>query len=128
MPVPQLLALVVACAASGVVTGADETPAPPPPPDYVRLSAEIRGTLQLEKDTARVRVFLGGSCLVVFYDTWELDFGKNEELKAAAAKLNGKTVLVSGTFSNRPFIGFGGKTPDARQVVAVKSLSLAPAK
>ncbi|MBM3981488.1 MAG: hypothetical protein FJ304_14625 [Planctomycetes bacterium] len=126
MPLPQLLALVVLCAASGVVTGADEKPAPPP--DYVRLSAEIRGTLHMEKDTARVHVFLGGTCLVVFYDTWDLDFGKNQELKASAAKLNGKTVLVSGTFSNRPFIGFGGKTPDPRQVLFVKTLSSAPTK
>lgn len=136
MFISHLLVLAVVVGGSrGVPVAADEKPAPAVErlPDYARLTAEIRGTLQVEKDTVRVRVFLGGSCLVVFYDVWELDLGKDEELKKAAAKLNGSVVLVTG-IPTRPIgggMGFGGfdTKPQAQgQRVSVKTLTAAPAK
>src|SRR5437879_3570684 len=33
--------------------------------------------------------------------TWELDFGKNAELRTAAEKLDGKKVVVEGTLERR---------------------------
>ncbi len=124
----KLWALAVVCAACCVTPlRADNKPANPPP-DYVRLSAEIRGTLQVEKDVVRVRVFLGGSCLIVFYDVWELDFGKNDELKAMATKLNGKLVVVTGAIPSRNLLELGGKPVEPQQILSVKTLTAAPAK
>jgi hypothetical protein len=48
---------------------------------------------------------------------WELDFGKNAELRAAAEKLNGKQVTVSGTLQRR-----AGVEIKERWIVTVMSL------
>jgi hypothetical protein len=124
--VAELLVLAAVCVALPPEAPAGNG-AKTPPADYLRLSAEARGTLRVEKDTVTLNVFLGGTCLVVFNDVWVLDFGKNEELKAAARKWNGKTVLVKGT-AQRALLGFGDKSQDLRQTIAVASIEKAPAK
>lgn len=129
MSISRLLAVALVFSASCVSqAGAEDKPSVSPLRDYVKVSAEIRGTLEVDKETIRVRVFQAASCLVVFYDVWELDFGKDNELKKAAAKLHGRTVVVTGTLPNYGFVGFGGKPADTRQIVAAKSVQAAPAK
>jgi hypothetical protein len=49
--------------------------------------------------------------------SWELDFGQHAELRAAAEKLNGKPVTVSGTLERRP-----GVEIKERWIVKVTSL------
>src|SRR6188474_166727 len=49
---------------------------------------------------------------------WELDFGKNPELRAAAEKLDGKPVTVSGTLERQT-----GVEIKERWVVTVASLT-----
>ena len=39
--------------------------------------------------------------------TWELEFGKNAELRTAAEKLDGKTVVVEGTLEKRAGVAAG---------------------
>jgi hypothetical protein len=55
--------------------------------------------------------------------TWELDLGKNEELKAAAAKHNGRQVTVTGTLERR-----AGVEVKERWIVTVSSLKAADGK
>ena len=52
--------------------------------------------------------------------TWELDFGKNEELKAEAAKHNNQQVTVTGTLERRP-----GVEVKERWIVTVSALKAA---
>lgn len=121
---------------------ASSQPAPPLPKeqpadninrDYVKLTAEIRGTLEVEKNRIVVIVNQGGGSLFVYDDVWILEFGKDEALKASAAKLNGKAVVLTGE-PERPIAlphktGAGAKsaTPP-RLVVHVKTITVAPAK
>jgi hypothetical protein len=49
--------------------------------------------------------------------TWELDFGKDAELRAAAEKLDGKPVTVTGTLERR-----SGVEIKERWIVVVTSL------
>jgi len=49
--------------------------------------------------------------------TWELDFGKNADLRAAAEKLDGKKVVVAGSLERRA----GVEVPQ-RWIVSVTSL------
>ena len=49
--------------------------------------------------------------------TWELDFGKNEELKKAAESLNGKKAIAQGTLERRV-----GVEVKERWIVTVKTL------
>ena len=49
--------------------------------------------------------------------TWELDFGKKDDLKAAAEKLNGQQVTVTGTLERRP-----GVEVKERWIVTVSAL------
>lgn len=49
---------------------------------------------------------------------WELDFGRNAELRATAEKLNGKPVTVNGTLERR-----AGVEIKERWVVTVASLT-----
>lgn len=49
--------------------------------------------------------------------TWELDFGKDAELRAAAEKLDGKLVTVTGTLERR-----AGVEIKERWIVVVTSL------
>lgn len=101
--------------------------------DYVKLTAEIRGTLRVEKDRILVIVNQGGGCMTVYDDFWILEFGKDEALKASAAKLDGKAVVLTGE-PERPLglphkSGVGakpGKPP--RLVVHVKTIAAAAAK
>jgi len=53
---------------------------------------------------------------------WELDFGKNAELRAAVEKLHGKLVTVSGTLERRT-----GVEVKERWIVTVMSLKEASA-
>jgi hypothetical protein len=48
---------------------------------------------------------------------WELDFGKNAELRAAAEKLDGKQVTVTGTLERR-----AGVEIKERWIVTVTSM------
>jgi len=49
---------------------------------------------------------------------WELDFGKNAELRTAAEKFNGKQVTVAGTLERR-----SGVEVNERWIVTVTSLN-----
>lgn len=101
--------------------------------DYVKLTAEIRGTLCVEDDRILVVVNQGGGSMFVYDDFWILEFGKDEALKASAVKLNGKAVVLTGE-PERPIAlphksGVGakpGKPP--RLVVHVATIAVAPAK
>lgn len=55
--------------------------------------------------------------------TWELDFGKNDELRAAAEKLNGQPVTVTGSLEKR-----SGVEVKERWIVTVSSLHAADKK
>lgn len=122
---------------------AGSPPAPPLPAekpagdnvnrDYVRLTAAIRGTLEVEKDRILVVVNQGGGCMTAYNDYWVLDFGKDEALKASAAELKGKAVVLTGE-PERPIalphvggVGAKGSAPP-RLVIHVKTIAAAPAK
>lgn len=101
--------------------------------DYVKLTVEIRGTLQVEKGRIVVVVNQGGGSLFVYDDVWILEFGKDEALKASAAKLDGMAVVLTGE-PERPIAlphktGAGAKSAKPpRLVVHVKTITVAPAK
>lgn len=59
-----------------------------------------------------------GTTIKVKGITWELDFGKNEELKKAAEALNGKKAIVQGSLERRT----GVEVKD-RWIVTVKTLT-----
>ncbi|MBM3979788.1 MAG: hypothetical protein FJ304_05810 [Planctomycetes bacterium] len=102
-------------------------------PDYVRLTAEIRGTLEVNKDRLIVIVNQGGGCMTVYNDFWTLDFGSNDALRASALKLHGKAVVLTGE-PDRPLglphkAGVGVKaTAPPRLLIRVKTLTAAPGK
>ncbi|WP_425615973.1 hypothetical protein NA78x_005910 [Anatilimnocola sp. NA78] len=64
-----------------------------------------------------------GSTITAKGITWELDFGKDKALHAAAEKLSGQQVAVSGTLDRR-----AGVEVRERWIVTVKSLKGAAAK
>lgn len=123
-----------------LVAGAQPEPVPKEKPaeenvnrDYVKLTAEIRGSLVVEKNRIVVVVNQGGGSLFVYDDVWILEFGKDEALKASAAKLNGKAVVLTGeperplALPHKTGAGAKSKTPP-RLVVHVKTITAAPAK
>ena len=59
-----------------------------------------------------------GSTITAGKVTWELDFGKDEKLRAAAEKLNGQAVKVTGTLEKR-----AGVEVNERWIVTVSSLT-----
>ena len=59
-----------------------------------------------------------GTTLMAKGITWELDFGKDGELRAAAAKLDGKLVTVTGALERR-----AGVEIKERWIVEVTSLT-----
>lgn len=86
--------------------------------------AEVRATLLVEKEQVTVRIVRARGDLVDQTDEWELDFGTDEKLRAAAGKLHGKSVVVTGDLVQR---GFPNKL-EHRTVILVKSLKAAEAK
>ena len=58
-----------------------------------------------------------GNIIVTKDGTYELDFGKDKDLKVKAEKLNGKEVTVAGTLVVRP-----GVEVKERKIVTVTSL------
>jgi hypothetical protein len=87
-----------------------------PQADYVKV--EIRGTLKtgvivIGGETTGYVVEAGGS-------KWELDFGNNAELKKLADGLDGKTVVVTGSYGKRA----GVEVPE-RHIVTVATLAAA---
>lgn len=127
------VAMVVANAQPAVPLPKDKPAVENPNFDYVKLTAEIRGTLYVDQDRIMVSVNQGGSSMMVYDDFWILEFGKDEALKASALKLKGKSVVLTGE-PERPIglphkHGVGakpGKPP--RLVVHVKTIALAPVK
>lgn len=94
----------------------------------VRLTAEIRGTMEVEEDIVRVRVNQGQGCTFSYQDVWTLDFGKNQALKASAVKLNGKAVVLTGE-PERP-LAAPQMVPVAKSMrleVHVQTIAAAPA-
>jgi hypothetical protein len=64
-----------------------------------------------------------GSTITAKGVTWELDFGKNEKLRAEAEKLNGKLARVKGSLERRP-----GVEIKERWIVTVSELADAAAR
>lgn len=64
-----------------------------------------------------------GTILKTKKGTYELDFGKDKELRARAEKLNGKEVVVSGTLVIRK-----GVEVKERKIITVKTLKAAGEK
>jgi hypothetical protein len=87
------------------------------PADYIRV--EIRGNLQ----TGIVAIGGESTGTVIRADnvTWELDLGGNEMLKAEAAALHKKKVVVTGKY----LLVKGVEIPE-RHIVKVDSLKAAP--
>jgi len=89
--------LIALCAvlleAFSIHTMADQTASP----DYIKV--EIKGTLSTGV------MAIGGETTGTIIQSgdvrWELDFGDNKELRQTAAKLNRKTVIVTGTYERR---------------------------
>jgi hypothetical protein len=89
---------------------------------YARV--EVRATLVVGKERVTVRIVRGRGDLSDQTDEWELDFGTDEKLWAAAGKLHGTFVVVTGDLGQR---GFPSKL-EHRTVILVKSLKAAVAK
>jgi hypothetical protein len=72
-------------------------------------------------------VAIGGETTGIIIETkkgrFELDLGKNKELRARAAKLNGKQVTVTGTLVIRK-----GVEVKERRIITVKTLKEATAE
>ena len=64
-----------------------------------------------------------GSTITAKGVTWELDFGKNDKLRAEAEKLNGKLARVKGSLERRP-----GVEIKERWIVTVSELANAAAR
>jgi len=84
--------------------------------DYIKV--EIRGTL--ESGLMAIGGETTGTVVRVKNVTWELDFGSNEELRGLAAKLNKKTVMITGTYEKK-------KGVEVRERHIVKVATLKPA-
>jgi len=90
------------------------------------IKVEIKGTLKtgivaIGGETTGTTITVKGKD--VSDVTWELDLGGNEELVAAAKKLDGQTALVTGTYTKKK-----GVEIRERQIVKVTSLKAPPAK
>jgi hypothetical protein len=88
---------------------------PPGTSEDDAVSIKVVGTLQTGI------VAIGGETTGVVVKSkgiaWELEFGKNAELKQTAAKLNGKKVVVEGSLERR-----GGVEIKERWIVTVTKL------
>jgi hypothetical protein len=86
--------------------------------DDLFVKVTIRGTLKtgivaIGGETTGTQVTAGGT-------TWELDLSKDKDLQALAQKLNGQTVVVSGTLTVRKTVA---APPRLRSIVTVTSLT-----
>jgi hypothetical protein len=102
-----------ALALAGAVLAATPCPAQTAADDVVRV--EVTGTLQtgiaaIGGETTGTLIRSGGV-------TWELDLRGDPAMTAAAAKLNGRRVVVTGTLTSRP----GVEVP-RRDIVVVTAL------
>jgi len=84
--------------------------------DYIKV--EIKGRLQT--GMMAIGGETTGTVIRVNNVTWELDLGRNEELRKLATELNKKTVLVTGTYEKRK-----GVEVRERHVVKVATLKAA---
>jgi hypothetical protein len=87
--------------------------------DYIKV--EIKGTL--ETGLMAIGGETTGTVVRVKNVTWELDFGSQEEFRALAAKLNKKTVLITGTYEKKK-----GVEVRERHIVKVATLRAAGEK
>lgn len=106
------VALGLVAAMMGASRGADDEPE-----EYVKV--EIKGRLQtgvvaIGGETTGTVIQIGGI-------TWELDFGKNAELKRLAGQLSEQAVIATGLYRK-----LAGVEVKERHIVNVTSL--APAK
>lgn len=103
------LVLLLAVAAGSPAPAADESIS-------VKVVGKLRaGVVAIGGETTGFTITANGV-------TWELDFGKNEELATAAEKLDEKLVVVEGTLQRR-----AGVEKKERWIVTVKELK-EPAK
>lgn len=84
------------------------------PASYVRV--EVKG--KLRTGIVAIGGETTGTIITAGNITWELDLGRNARLRAAAKKLNGKTVVVKGTLTRKR-----GVEIRERWIVTVKSLT-----
>lgn len=88
------------------------------PPADESISVTVVGTLRT--GIVAIGGETTGSTITARGVTWELDFGKNAELRKAAEKLDGKKVTVSGTLERR-----AGVEVKERWIVTVGELHVA---
>ena len=89
-------------------------------------SGETTHAMETYEGTLKTGIMaIGGETTGVILETgegspYELDFGRNEELRKLAEKLNGKKVVVQGGYKPRP-----GVEVSERRIIEVKSLEKA---
>ena len=87
------------------------------------LNGETKEAMKTFKGTLQTGIIaIGGETTGVILETeegaqYELDLGKNEELRKLANKLNGKKVVVQGDYNPRK-----GVEVSERHIIEVKSL------
>lgn len=117
----RLAAMLVACAAAGAGASDGETGAGAKRADDEFIEVKVQGTLSAGL------VAIGGEttgyAIKARGVTWELDFRRNQRLRALADGLDGKRVLVTGTLEARP-----GVEIRQRSIVTVRSLAPAAQK
>lgn len=89
--------------------------------DKEAKKVEMKGTLRT--GIVAIGGETTGTILQTKDGTFELDFGKNKDLRQKAEKLNGKTVMVTGTLEVRK-----GVEIKERRIITVASLEEAKEK
>lgn len=106
-----MLAVLLACAIPGTSSAMDEATE-----SYIKV--EIRG--MLITGVAQIGGETTGVLIKASNVVWELDLQRNDKLWELANSLNGKDVLVSGTFRRTK-----GLEVPIREIVSVESLRAA---
>lgn len=90
---------------------------------FAEDSIQVTVTGTLKTGIVAIGAETTGATITANKVTWELDFGKNAELRAAAEKLNGQPVTVTGSLEKRP-----GVEVKERWIVTVATLKSAAEK
>lgn len=92
-------------------------------PMFAEDSIQVTMTGTLKTGIVAIGAETTGTTITAGNVTWELDFGKREDLRVAAEKLNGQPVTVTGALEKRP-----GVEVKERWIVTVASLKSAVEK
>lgn len=90
---------------------------------FAQESIQVTVVGTLKTDIVAIGAETTGATITANKVTWELDFGKNDEPRAAAEKLNGQQVTVTGSLEKR-----AGVEVKERWIVTVATLKSAAEK